>query len=108
MPDPARQDGQTGASSTQVLPPPQPAAGPRPPTATATAVARRGWKLPSTDAGTVALHWLAAAAMAASLATGLRVSSDALHAPTTGTLSPILPEGEAWTVHFASRLVLFF
>ena len=112
MPDPAPQDsapqdGQAGASPAQVLPPPRPAAGARPPTATA-AGAQSGRKLPSTDAGTVALHWLAAAAMAASLATGLRVSSDALHAPIAGTLSPILPDGEVWTVHFASGLVLFF
>ncbi|HSG94285.1 MAG TPA: cytochrome b/b6 domain-containing protein, partial [Afifellaceae bacterium] len=61
-----------------------------------------------TDAGTVILHWISAAAVITSLATGLRIASDAPVAPISQFLSPILPQGEIWTIHFIAGLVLFF
>ncbi len=60
------------------------------------------------DIGTVAIHWTSAVAMFVCIATGLRIASDALHAPISRFLSPILPDGEIWTVHFIAGLVLFF
>ena len=63
---------------------------------------------PRTDLGTVILHWIVAAAMVASLLTGLRISADAPDAVISKALSPILPQGEIWTVHFLSSLTLVF
>ncbi|HMB48440.1 MAG TPA: ethylbenzene dehydrogenase-related protein [Afifellaceae bacterium] len=60
------------------------------------------------DIGTVIIHWVSAIAMFVSIATGLRIASDALNAPISQFLSPILPQGEVWTVHFIAGLVLFF
>jgi len=65
-------------------------------------------RLPSTDAGTVVLHWLTVIALIVSLATGLRIASDALDAPVSKALTPILPQGELWSIHLASGLSLFF
>ncbi len=61
-----------------------------------------------TDAGTIVLHWISAIAVATSIATGLRIASDAPVAPISQFLSPILPQGEIWTVHFIAGLTLFF
>lgn len=61
-----------------------------------------------TDTGTIILHWISAIAVVTSLATGLRIASDALVAPISQFLSPILPQGEIWTVHFIAGLTLFF
>jgi cytochrome b561 len=65
-------------------------------------------RLPSSDAGTVALHWLTVTALIVSLATGLRIASDALDAPVSQALAPILPQGELWSIHLASGLSVFF
>ena len=65
-------------------------------------------KLPRTDAGTFALHWLSAAAVVASLLTGLRIAADDRDASISRFLSPVLPQGEVWTVHFIAGLTLFF
>ncbi len=61
-----------------------------------------------TDAGTIILHWISAIAVFISIVTGLRIASDAPVAPISQFLSPILPQGEVWTVHFIAGLVLFF
>ena len=63
---------------------------------------------PRTDLGTIVLHWVVASAMIASLLTGLRISADAPDAVISKALSPVLPQGEVWTVHFVSSVVLFF
>ncbi|ACA17113.1 Ankyrin [Methylobacterium sp. 4-46] len=67
----------------------------------------RGSGLPTSDVGTVILHWTSAVAMTASLVTGLRISADALDAVVARWLSPILPQGEVWTVHIYAGLLLF-
>jgi hypothetical protein len=64
--------------------------------------------LPSSDAGTVALHWLTATALITSLVTGLRVAADELDGIVSRTLSSVLPQGEVWSVHFVAGLSLFF
>ena len=61
-----------------------------------------------TDAGTIILHWISAIAVLTSVATGLRIAADAPAAPISQFLSPILPQGEIWTVHFIAGLTLFF
>jgi hypothetical protein len=48
-----------------------------------------------------------AAAMTASLLTGLRISADAPDAVVSKFLSPVLPQGEVWTVHFIASFLLF-
>jgi hypothetical protein len=63
---------------------------------------------PRSDVGTVVLHWTVAVATVASLLTGLRISADAPDAVISKALSPILPQGEIWTVHFLSSLTLVF
>jgi hypothetical protein len=63
---------------------------------------------PRSDVGTLVLHWIVAAAMVTSLVTGLRISADAPDAVISKALSPILPQGEIWTVHFLSSLILVF
>jgi cytochrome b subunit of formate dehydrogenase len=60
-----------------------------------------------TDMGTLVLHWVVAVAMFASLLTGLRISADAETAVISKFLSPFLPQGEVWTVHFLASLILF-
>jgi cytochrome b subunit of formate dehydrogenase len=70
--------------------------------------ARAGRQAPRTDAGTLVLHWLTAIAFIVSLFTGIRIAADALIAPVSQWLTPILPQGEIWTWHFYSGLALFF
>jgi cytochrome b subunit of formate dehydrogenase len=75
---------------------------------TGMAETRRQERPPRTDVGTLTLHWLTAIAFVVSLFTGIRIAADALHAPVSKWLSPILPQGEIWTWHFLSGLTLFF
>ena len=56
------------------------------------------------DLGTILLHWTLAIAIFVSLATGLRLSSDAEHAWLTKLIEPILPQGEIWTWHYVSAV----
>ena len=63
---------------------------------------------PRTDVGTLTLHWVTAIAFLVSLLTGIRIAADALHAPVSKWVSPILPQGEIWTFHFYAGLTLFF
>ena len=63
---------------------------------------------PRSDTGTIVIHWITAIAMVASLVTGLRLAADAFVARTAKFLSPVLPQGEVWTVHFVAGLGLFF
>jgi cytochrome b subunit of formate dehydrogenase len=72
------------------------------------AAAADGPRAPRSDVGTVLLHWIVAVAMVTSLVTGLRISADAPDAVISKALSPILPQGEIWTVHFLSSLALVF
>lgn len=65
-------------------------------------------KPPRTDVGTLVLHWATAIAFTVSLFTGIRIAADALSAPVSKWLSPILPQGEIWTWHFYAGLTLFF
>lgn len=69
---------------------------------------RRRDEPPRTDVGTLVLHWLTAVGFVVSLLTGIRIASDALRAPVSKWLTPILPQGEIWTWHFLSGLTLFF
>src|ERR1041384_1877514 len=63
---------------------------------------------PRTDVGTLVLHWVTAIAFVISLFTGIRIAADALYAPVSQWLGPILPQGEIWTWHFYAGLTLFF
>ena len=63
---------------------------------------------PRTDVGTLTLHWVTALAFLVSLFTGIRIAADALSAPVSHWLNPILPQGEIWTWHFLAGLALFF
>ncbi len=63
---------------------------------------------PRTDVGTLTLHWVTAIAFLVSLFTGIRIAADALSAPVSHWLNPILPQGEIWTWHFLAGLTLFF
>jgi cytochrome b subunit of formate dehydrogenase len=65
-------------------------------------------KPPRTDVGTLLLHWATAIAFIVSLFTGIRIAADALSAPISKWLSPVLPQGEIWTFHFYAGLTLFF
>src|SRR4051794_14352712 len=67
-----------------------------------------GEKPPRTDVGTLVLHWTTAIAFTVSLFTGIRIAADALYAPVSKWLSPILPQGQIWTWHFLAGLTLFF
>src|SRR6185503_14559434 len=81
------------------------------PRGTARPAAERGQSAgqpPRTDVGTLVLHWATAIAFTVSLFTGIRIAADALNAPVSKWLSPILPQGEIWTWHFLSGLALFF
>ena len=49
---------------------------------------------PRTDIGTLTLHWVTAIAFIVSLFTGIRIAADALNAPVSHWLNPILPQGE--------------
>src|SRR5437588_8072350 len=75
------------------------------------AIADRGSQAnqpPRTDVGTLLLHWVTAIAFVVSLFTGIRIAADALHAPVSKWLSPVLPQGQIWTFHFYAGLTLFF
>ena len=61
---------------------------------------------PKTDIGTLIIHWVTALAFIVSLFTGIRIASDALVAPVSKWLTPILPQGEIWTWHILSGLTL--
>lgn len=63
---------------------------------------------PRSDTGTIVLHWVTVAAFVVSLFTGVRIAADALVAPFSKFLSPILPQGEIWSWHFLSGLTLAF
>src|ERR1044072_7811075 len=63
---------------------------------------------PRTDVGTLTLHCVTAIASIVSLFTGIRIAADALSAPVSHWLNPILPQGEIWTWHFLAGLTLFF
>jgi cytochrome b subunit of formate dehydrogenase len=63
---------------------------------------------PRSDVGTIFLHWVTAVAFVVSLFTGIRIAADALSAPVSHWLNPILPQGEIWTWHFLAGLTLFF
>ena len=63
---------------------------------------------PRTDVGTLTLHWVTAIAFIVSLLTGIRIAADALKAPVSKWLSPVLPQGEIWSWHFLAGLTLFF
>jgi cytochrome b subunit of formate dehydrogenase len=65
-------------------------------------------KPPRTDVGTLVLHWATALAFVVSLFTGIRIAADAVSAPLSHWLTPILPQGEIWTWHFLAGLALFF
>lgn len=63
---------------------------------------------PRSDVGTLVLHWVTAIAFIVSLFTGIRIAADAVNAPVSHWLSPILPQGEIWSWHFIAGLTLFF
>lgn len=65
-----------------------------------------GVAAPRSDVGTIVLHWALAIAIVVSLATGLRLSSDAEYSVLAQSLEVILPQGEIWTWHFVSALVV--
>src|SRR6187549_3704125 len=71
-------------------------------------VTARGERPPRTDVGTLVLHWATAIAFIVSLFTGIRIAADAINAPVSHWLNPILPQGEIWTWHFLAGLALFF
>jgi cytochrome b subunit of formate dehydrogenase len=80
----------------------------KPATKQTTAEGTRGGVPPRTDVGTLVLHWTTAIAFTVSLFTGIRIAADALYAPVSKWLSPILPQGQIWTWHFYAGLTLFF
>ena len=98
MADIAARDGLTAA----------PSARPRSSDRAQAQVGERTNQPPRTDVGTLVLHWATAVAFFVSLFTGIRIAADALHAPVSKWLSPILPQGEIWTWHFYAGLTLFF
>ncbi len=61
---------------------------------------------PHSDAPTVIFHWLLAAALLVSLATGMRVAADAVDARISKALSPLLMQGEVTYWHVLSASVL--
>lgn len=63
--------------------------------------------LPSSDVGTLVLHWISVIAVVTSLVTGIRISADALDAVVSKWMEPILPQGEIWSVHIWAGLALF-
>lgn len=62
--------------------------------------------VPRSDVGTIVLHWSLATAIIVSLLTGLRLSADAENSVVAKFFEPILPQGEIWTWHFLSALVV--
>jgi hypothetical protein len=65
-------------------------------------------KNPTSDVGTVFLHWTAAISCLVTLFTGLRIAADAEGSVVALALSPILPQGEIWSWHVGAGLTLFF
>lgn len=63
---------------------------------------------PRTDVGTITLHWATALAFVVSLVTGIRIAADALSAPFSKWLAPVLPQGEIFSWHFLAGLAVFF
>ena len=63
---------------------------------------------PRTDVGTITLHWATALAFVVSLVTGIRIAADALRAPFSKWLAPVLPQGEIFSWHFLAGLAVFF
>src|SRR5262245_8504129 len=63
---------------------------------------------PRTDVGTVTLHWASAIAFLVSLVTGIRIAADALSAPFSKWLAPVLPQGEIFSWHILAGLAVFF
>jgi len=62
--------------------------------------------IPRSDYGTILLHWSLAIAIVTSLVTGLRLSADAEGSVFAKSLDWMLPQGEIWTWHFVSALVV--
>src|ERR1051325_9542580 len=85
-----------------------PSARPRPSQRTQAQSGDRTGQPPRTDVGTLVLPGATAIAFVVSLFPGIRIAADALHAPVSKWLSPILPQGEIWTFHFYAGLTLFF
>ena len=65
-------------------------------------------RTPRTDVGTITLHWASALAFLVSLLTGIRIAADALHAPFSKWLAPVLPQGEIFSWHLLAGLAAFF
>src|SRR3954471_24154798 len=63
---------------------------------------------PRTDIGTILLHWTTAIALVVALFTGVRLAADAIAAPVSKWLSPILPQGHVFWWHFMAGWLLFF
>ena len=61
---------------------------------------------PRTDIGTILLHWSLTIAILVSLVTGLRWSADAEHSVFVQSFQAILPQGELWSWHIISALVV--
>jgi len=58
------------------------------------------------DIGTILLHWTLVVAIVTSLVTGLRLSTDAEGAWFSKLFEPILPQGEIWTWHYLSAVLV--
>ena len=56
----------------------------------------------------MALHWASAIAFLVSLVTGIRIAADALSAPFSKWLAPVLPQGEIFSWHILAGLAVFF
>ncbi|BAR55410.1 hypothetical protein NK6_2229 [Bradyrhizobium diazoefficiens] len=69
---------------------------------------KTGESPPRTDVGTITLHWATALAFVVSLVTGIRIAADALRAPFSKWLAPVLPQGEIFSWHFLAGLAVFF
>lgn len=61
---------------------------------------------PRTDAGTVVLHWSAAAAIAVCIASGLAIAADGPGRTWLAPLKSVLPAGDVWRLHIAAGLGL--
>jgi cytochrome b561 len=68
--------------------------------------ARVGSRAPRTDVGTILIHWTASIACIVTLVTGLRLASDQEFSVVWRAIAPILPQGEIWSWHIISGLVL--
>jgi cytochrome b subunit of formate dehydrogenase len=68
--------------------------------------ARGESRAPRTDVGTILIHWTASIACIVTLVTGLRLASDQEFSVVWRSIAPILPQGEIWSWHILSALVL--